>query len=163
MPRTQIIGWHHLPFGKFDSLDLEALTGQATTGALQHAGIAADEVDAVYVGHGGMGMVRENFVSSYPMQAEPGLRFKPATRVENACATGTAALYEAMAAIESGRARTVLVVGAEKMTAATGAEVTASLADASYVREESAHGGDSERLRWTRNAWFGKRTRNGKP
>ena len=140
MPRAHIIGWHHLPFGKFDNLDLEALTGQATSGALRHAGVAAEEVDAVYVGHGGMGMVRENFVSSYPMQAEPGLRFKPATRVENACATGTAALYEAMAAIESGRARTVLVVGAEKMTAATGAEVTASLADASYVPEESAHG-----------------------
>lgn len=140
MNQAHIVGWSHLPFGKFDNLDLEALVGQATTAALQHAGIDAAQVDAVFVGNGGMGMVRENFISSYPMQAEPGLRFKPATRVENACATGTAAIYQGLAAIEAGLARTVLVVGAEKMTAASGSEVTAALADASYVREESGTG-----------------------
>jgi acetyl-CoA C-acetyltransferase len=138
--QAQIVGWSHLPFGKFDNLDLEALIGQAITAALRHADVDAEQVDAVFVGHGGMGMVRENFVSSYPMQAERGLRYKPSTRVENACATGTAALYQGIAAIEAGHARTVLVVGAEKMTAATGNEVTAALADASYVREESGEG-----------------------
>jgi acetyl-CoA C-acetyltransferase len=137
---ARIVGWSHLPFGRFDNLDLEALVGQATSAALRHAQVEAAQVDAVFIGHGGMGMVRENFVSSYPMQAEPGLRFKPSTRVENACATGTAALYQAIAAIESGQARTVLVVGAEKMTAASGPDVTAALADASYVREESGSG-----------------------
>jgi acetyl-CoA C-acetyltransferase len=140
MTQAQITGWSHLPFGKFDNLDLEALIGQASRDALRHAQVDAAEVDAVFVGHGGMGMVRENFVSSYPMQAEPGLRWKPATRVENACATGTAALYQGLAAIESGQARTVLVVGAEKMTSAGGSEVTRALADASYVKEESAQG-----------------------
>lgn len=140
MGQPQIIGWSHLPFGRFDVLDLEALVAQATQGALQHAGIDASQVDAVFVGHAGMGMVRENFVASYPMQAEPALRWKPSTRVENACATGTAALYQAMAMIEAGRARTVLVVGAEKMTGTPGAQVTAALADASYVREESSCG-----------------------
>lgn len=140
MRGAQITGWSHLPFGKFDNLDLEAMVGQATRAALDHAQVDAAEVDAVFVGHGGMGMVRENFVSSYPMNAAPGLRFKPATRVENACATGTAAIYQGLAAIESGQARTVLVVGAEKMTAASGAGVTAALADASYVPEESSQG-----------------------
>jgi acetyl-CoA C-acetyltransferase len=140
MRQAQITGWSHLPFGKFDQLTLEDLVAQATREALRHAELDANEVDAVFVGHGGMGMVRENFVSSYPMQAEPGLRWKPSTRVENACATGTAALYQGIAAIESGQARSVLVVGAEKMTAASGPEVTAALADASYVREESGQG-----------------------
>jgi acetyl-CoA C-acetyltransferase len=37
--------------------------------------------------------------------------------VENACATGTAALHTAMDFIESGRGRIALVIGAEKMTA----------------------------------------------
>lgn len=137
---AQIVGWSHLPFGKLDDMDLEALVGHATTAALRHAAIDAGQVDAVFVGHAGMGMVRENFISSYPALAEPGLRFKPATRVENACATGSAALYLGIAAIEAGRARTVLVVGAEKMTAASGSEVTAALSDASYVREESSAG-----------------------
>jgi acetyl-CoA C-acetyltransferase len=140
MNEARITGWSHTPFGRLDHLDLEALVGQACRDALRHARIDAADIDAVFVGHAGMGMVRENFVSSYPMQAEPGLRFKPATRVENACATGTAAVYQAIAAIESGRARAVLVVGAEKMTAAPGPQVTAALADASYVREESAEG-----------------------
>lgn len=140
MTQAHIIGWSHLPFGKFDALDLQALVGQATTQALAHAGVDASEVDAVFVGHAGMGLVPENFVSSYPMLAAPGLRWKPATRVENACATGTAALYQALAAIDAGQARTVLVVGAEKMTAASGSEVTAALAGASYVPEESARG-----------------------
>ncbi len=140
MNHAHIVGWSHLPFGKFDHLDLETLVGQAATQALAHARIDASEIDAVFVGHAGMGMVPENFVSSYPMQAEPGLRFKPATRVENACATGTAAVYSAIESIEAGRARAVLVVGAEKMTAAPGADVTAALGNASYVREEAACG-----------------------
>lgn len=140
MNQPRIIGWSHLPFGRLDALDLEGLVVQATQGALRHAGVDGHEVDAVFVGHAGMGLVRENFVASYPLQADPGLRWKPSTRVENACATGTAALYQALASIESGRARTVLVVGAEKMTGTPGAQVTAALADASYVREESSQG-----------------------
>ena len=140
MPAAHIIGWSHLPFGKLDALDLETLVSRATTEALRHAQVDAGEVDAIFIGHAGMGMVRENFVSSYPMLAEPGLRWCPSTRVENACATGTAAIYQAMVAIESGAARTVLVVGAEKMTGTSGAEVTAALANASYVPEEAAAG-----------------------
>jgi acetyl-CoA C-acetyltransferase len=140
MPAAHIIGWSHLPFGKLDALDLETLVSRATAEALRHAQVDAGEVDAIFIGHAGMGMVRENFVSSYPLLAEPGLRWCPSTRVENACATGTAAIYQAMAAIESGAARTVLVVGAEKMTGTSGAEVTAALANASYVPEEAAAG-----------------------
>lgn len=140
MPRAHIIGWSHLPFGKLDAVDLDTLVARATTQALQHAQVDAREVDAIFVGHAGMGMVRENFVSSYPHQAEPGLRWCPSTRVENACATGTAAVYQAMAAIESGTANTVLVIGAEKMTGTSGEQVTTALANASYVAEEAGKG-----------------------
>ena len=51
------------------------------------------------------GFVRQEFHSSLPLQAHPDLRFKPSTRVENACASGAAALYAAADAIEAGRAR----------------------------------------------------------
>jgi acetyl-CoA C-acetyltransferase len=140
MPEPHIIGWSHLPFGKLDALDLETLVGRATTEALQHAQVDASEIDAIFIGHAGMGLVRENFISSYPHQAEPGLRWCPSTRVENACATGTAEVYQAMAAIEAGTARTVLVIGAEKMTGVTGDAVTAALGNASYVVEEARTG-----------------------
>ena len=68
------------------------------------------------------------------------MRWAPATRVENACASGAAALYAACDAIESGRVPVALVVGAEKMTGVSGAETTRILGNASYVKEEAAHG-----------------------
>ena len=54
------------------------------------------------------------------------LRFTPAVHVENACATGTAALHTALDFIESGRGRIALVIGAEKMTALPSRQVPAS-------------------------------------
>ena len=59
------------------------------------------------------------FPSSLPLQMDDAMRFTPSTNVENACATGTAAIHQGMAAIRSGRARFVLVVGVEKMTGAS--------------------------------------------
>ena len=137
---VHIVGWSHSPFGRLDNLDLEALIGAVTSEALAHAGVPAADVDGVWLGHLGGGLVPENFTSSLVLQADDALRFKPATRVENACASGSAALYAACDAIEAGRARIALVVGAEKMTAVSGAETTRILGNASYVREEAAHG-----------------------
>jgi acetyl-CoA C-acetyltransferase len=136
---TAFIGWAHTRFGKHDALSLEDLVVEVTRGALADAGVPARDIDAVVVGHCGGGMVPEIFVSSLPLQADAGLRFKPALRIENACATGSAAIHCALDMIEAGRARRVLVVGAEKMTAVTGAKITEILGNASYVKEE-AHG-----------------------
>ncbi|MFX8852494.1 beta-ketoacyl synthase N-terminal-like domain-containing protein, partial [Acinetobacter baumannii] len=61
-------------------------------------------------------------------------------RIENACASGASAVYSACDAIESGRSKIALVVGAEKMTEVDGSIVTNVLADCSYVKEESASG-----------------------
>ena len=59
------------------------------------------------------------------------------SRYENACSTGSAALYGAMDFIEAGRGRIALVVGAEKMTATSTAQVGDILLGASYVAEEA--------------------------
>lgn len=138
--KTAIVGWGHTKFGRLDEHDLESLIVSAAREAVQHAGIGFDDIDAIALGHLNAGLVRESFCSSLALQADPALRFVPATRVENACASGAAALQHGQALIESGRARRVLVIGAEKMTAVSGAEVTAALASASYVREEAAQG-----------------------
>jgi acetyl-CoA C-acetyltransferase len=78
--------------------------------------------------------VRQEFASSLVLQVAPALRFKPATRVENACATGSAAIHQGMNAIAARRACHVLVVGAEKMTATP--DVADVLIRASYLKEE---------------------------
>ncbi len=135
-----LVGWSHTPFGRHDALDLEALITAAAGYAIRHARIAADEIDGVWLGNLNGGFVPEVFCASLVHQADPGLRWKPATRVENACASGSAAVYAACDAIEAGRCRIALVVGAEKMTAVSGPEATRVLANCSYVKEEAARG-----------------------
>ena len=64
------------------------------------------------------------------------MRFKPATRVENACATGSAAVHQGVRAIASGAAKIVLVVGVEQMTRTPGPEIGRNLLRASYLPED---------------------------
>lgn len=137
---VNIIGWAHSPFGRLDDVDLESLVVEVSRRALDDAEIPPPEVDGIWLGHLNGGLVPEIFCSSLVLQADPALRWTPATRVENACASGAAAVFAACDAIEAGRARIALVVGAEKMTAVSGGEVTRVLASASYIAEEAAHG-----------------------
>jgi len=135
-----IIGWGHSRFGRHDGLDLEALISSVGAEALKHAGVPAADVDAAWLGNLNGGFVPDNFCSSFILQADPALRWKPTTRVENACASGSAAVYAACDAIEAGRVKIALVVGAEKMTAVGADQVTRILANASYVKEEASQG-----------------------
>jgi acetyl-CoA C-acetyltransferase len=132
-----IVGWGHTKFGRFDQLSLEELIQNAAREALERAGLPATEIDAVWLGQFNSGLVPDGFCSSMVLSIDPGLRYKPATRVENACASGSAALYAAIDAIRSGRVRAALVVGAEKMTALDTAGVTRAVGGASYHKEES--------------------------
>jgi acetyl-CoA C-acetyltransferase len=131
-----IVGWHHGRFGKHEGRDLEDLIVEAVRGAMAHAGVAAGEIDQVFVGLMNGGFVRQEFPSSLVLQADPGFRFTPVTRVENACATGSAAVHQALNAIDAGKARIALVVGAEKMTELPSAAVGEVLIKASYIKEE---------------------------
>ncbi len=133
-----VIGWGHSKFGKHDGRDIESLIVEVTEAALGDAGVGAADIDAVYVGTMNGGFVRQEFPASLVFQADPGFRFKPATQVENACATGSAAIHQGLNAIAAGRARLVLVVGVEKMSEVSGARVGDILLGASYRKEEDA-------------------------
>ena len=136
MTEACIVGWAHTPFGKLDDPDVESLMDRVGGAALADAGIDAGAVGAVFVGTFNNGFSRQDFPSSLPMQGVPELRFKPATRVENACATGSAAIYAARDFIAAGRGRFALVIGVEKMTAVSTVQAGASLLAASYCKEE---------------------------
>ncbi len=129
-----IVGWGHSRFGRLAE-SLESLIADVAREAIADAGIAAGDVDAIWLGHFNGGFVRGLFSSSLVLQADDDLRWKPATRVENACATGAAAVFSAIDAIESGRAHIALVVGAEKMSAVSTPETTRILGGASYDDE----------------------------
>jgi acetyl-CoA C-acetyltransferase len=136
VPEACIVGWAHTPFGKLEAPDVEALIGAVARAALEDAGIAPAEVGAVFVGHFNNGFSRQDFPSSLVLQSIPELRFAPATRYENACASGSAAVHGARDWIAAGRGRFALVLGAEKMTATPGEQVGDNLLAAAYRREE---------------------------
>lgn len=137
MTKAQIVGWSHTPFGKSEAETTETLMAQALAPALDHAGIGAEDVDGIFVGVYNNGFSRQDFQGALVAMADPRFAHTPATRYENACATGSAALHGAMDFIESGRGRIALVVGAEKMTATPIAEVGDILLGASYRSEEA--------------------------
>ncbi|WP_100959614.1 acetyl-CoA acetyltransferase [Bosea sp. FBZP-16] len=132
-----IVGWAHTPFGKQDTETVESLIVRVATDALIDAGITADQVDEIVLGHFNAGFSAQDFTASLVLQADPALRFKPATRVENACATGSAAVHQGVRAIKAGAAKVVLVVGVEQMTTTPGPEIGKNLLKASYLAQES--------------------------
>jgi acetyl-CoA C-acetyltransferase len=133
---ASIVGWAHTPFGKLEQETVESLIVRVATEALADAGIPAGDVDEIVLGHFNAGFSPQDFTASLVLQADPALRFKPATRVENACATGSAAVHQAIKAVRAGAARVVLVVGVEQMTRTPGPEVGRNLLKASYLPED---------------------------
>src|SRR5271166_6893239 len=134
---ASIVGWAHTPFGKFDTETVESLVVKVANEALADAGISAADVDEILLGHFNAGFSPQDFTASLVLQASPDLRFTRATRVENACATGSAAVHQGLKAIEARSARIVLAVGVEQMTTTPGPEIGRNLLKASYVREEA--------------------------
>lgn len=132
---VSIVAAGHSRFGRLDNMNLEDLIVQVSREALADAAIDASEIDAIFLGHFNSGMVPDGFPASLVLQADPALRFKPATRCENACASGSAAVQAGVNAILSGAAELVLVVGAEKMTSNSTAQVTRALAGAGYQND----------------------------
>ena len=131
-----IVGWAHTAFGKLDDPDVESLIGRVARTAIEDAGVAPAEIDAIFVGLFNNGFSKQDFPASMVMQSVPELRFKPATRYENACASGSAAVHGARDFLAARRGRFALVVGAEKMTATPNAEVGDILLSAAYRKEE---------------------------
>jgi acetyl-CoA C-acetyltransferase len=151
MSRVSIIGAHNTKFGSHvkknketgevsDLVSIYELMIEAGQGALKDAGIPGKDVDGVWVGSCAPGLLanQEHLAAMAPEVDPEGLRFKPMTRCEDACASGSVALYNAMYAIESGRARIALVLGVEKMNLLDTKSVTHALATCSYWPEEGA-------------------------
>ena len=132
-----IVGLDHTPFGKHDAETVESLIVRVARKALADAGITAADVDEIVLGHFNGGFSAQDFTAALVLQADPHFRFKPATRVENACATGSAAIHQGLKAIAARSARIVLVVGVEQMTKTPGPEVGGILLKASYLPEEA--------------------------
>ncbi|MET3721700.1 MULTISPECIES: acetyl-CoA acetyltransferase [unclassified Arthrobacter] len=127
-----LTGWGHSRFGKLTDETLESLIVLVATEAISNAGIEAGQIDEIYLGQFNSGMMPLAFPSSLALQVCPDLANVPATRVENACASGSAAFQQGTKSLLAGTAKTVLVIGAEKMTHAGADVVGAALLGADY-------------------------------
>lgn len=136
MNTPHIIGWGHTPFGKLDNLDLEQLIRDAALPAIASAGLEPADIDGIFIGHFNGGFVRQDFSASLAAVAIPEFRHTPAVRMENACATGSAAIWAALDALASGRVKRALVMGMEKMNTLPNVQIGETLLRCSYVKEE---------------------------
>jgi acetyl-CoA C-acetyltransferase len=136
MTHPYIVGWGHTPFGKLDNLDIEQLIRDSALPAIASAGLEPKDIDGIFIGHFNAGFVRQDFSASLAAVAIPEFRHTPAVRMENACATGSAAIWAALDALASGRVKRALVLGFEKMNTMPNSQIGETLLKCSYVKEE---------------------------
>ena len=152
-----ITGWGHNKFGVNKEQTSENMIADVVQQAINHAEISPKDIDAIFVGTFNNGFQKQDFHGALPAVSQLDLRYIPAMRVENACATGSAAIHTAMNAIEAKRAKTTLVVGVEKMTDTSSEKVGDILLGASYRPEEGdTKGGFTGVFATIANAYFQK-------
>jgi acetyl-CoA C-acetyltransferase len=137
MSTPAIIGWSHGRFGRSES-PLPQMMADIAREAIADAGLEPADIDVIHVGVYNNGLSRQGFEAALPGTVFPELALTPAHRHENACATGSTAVFAAHDSIAAGRHRTALVIGAERMTHVSGHDVNDVLLTASF-REEEEH------------------------
>ena len=152
MSKASIIGAYNTEFGAFvkkdkatglitDTKTYYDLLIEAGRGAIADAGLDAKDIDAIYVGSCSPGsFINQDHVAPIAAEIDPALRFKPMTRCECACASSSVALYDALYAVEAGRAKNVLVIGVEKMNLLPTPQMTHVLACCSHWPSEGSRG-----------------------
>jgi acetyl-CoA C-acetyltransferase len=152
MSKASIIGAYNTAFGAFvkkdkatglvtDTHSYYDLLIEAGRGAIADAGIEARDIDAIYVGScSPASFLNQEHVAPLAAEIDPALRFKPMTRCECACASSSVALYDALYAVEAGRARHALVIGVEKMNLLPTPQMTHVLACCSHWPSEGSKG-----------------------
>ena len=114
--RVEIAGVGMHQFGRFPDRSLKDLARVAIIRALDDAGLAIGDIDAVYSANGMAGLLQgQEQIRGQTVLRDVGIERVPVVNVENACASGSSAFREGILAIRAGAARCVLVVGFEKM------------------------------------------------
>ncbi|MDC3063342.1 acetyl-CoA acetyltransferase [Alphaproteobacteria bacterium] len=131
-----IIGWGHNKFGRNDTQSTEDMIAEVVSEAISHAQVDPKDIDNIVVGTFNNGFQKQDFHGALPAINCEVLKHVPSIRVENACATGSAAIHTALNSIEAKRSKINLVVGVEKMTDRSTKEAGDILLGASYRKEE---------------------------
>ena len=107
--RVAIVGMGCTKFGEHWDRSTSDLLVDAVQNAYGSAGVEPDNVDAYWLGTTGSGI--SGLTLSEPLK----IQYKPVTRLENMCATGSEAIRNAAYAVASGAYDLVMAVGVEKL------------------------------------------------
>jgi acetyl-CoA C-acetyltransferase len=107
--RVAIVGMGCTPFGEHWDKSTDDLLINSTQEAFGSVGVTKDDIDAYWLGTMGSG------VSGLTLSRPLKLDYKPVTRIENMCATGSEAFRNACYAVASGAYDIVMAVGVEKL------------------------------------------------
>ncbi|MHB8220422.1 MAG: acetyl-CoA acetyltransferase [Acidimicrobiales bacterium] len=107
--RVAIVGMGCTSFGENWDRGADEMVVDAVDTALESAGIGIDDVDAFWFGTLQSG--ESGLALSRPLKID----YRPVTRLENLCATGSEAFRNACYAVASGAYDVVLAVGVEKL------------------------------------------------
>ena len=111
-----IAGAGMTPFGRFPALSVKDLARQAVDDALADAGLGKPAIEAAFFANTVMGYLENQVFIPGPIALRSmGFQEIPMLTVENACASGSTALWEAINFVRSGSGDVALAVGAEKM------------------------------------------------
>jgi acetyl-CoA C-acetyltransferase len=155
--QVAIVGMGCTTFGEHWDRSVDDMLIDAAHEAYTSAGVAQDDIDAFWLGTMGSGI--SGLTLSKPLQ----LDYKPVSRLENMCATGSEAFRNACYAVASGAYDTVMAIGVEKLkdsgySGLVTAAPTFSLLAPSYAHK---NGLDDDQMKdvLTRIAW--KNHKNG--
>ncbi len=134
-----VLGGGQTRFGELWEKSLSDVIQEAVDAAITSTGVMPTDIDCIVIGNmvGGetAGQAHLGTFASGLLPHHP-----PALRVEAACASGGLAVHTACALLESNRAETVLVVGAEKLTDVAGDIVTSALMHAADNEKDAPSG-----------------------
>src|SRR5437763_5749960 len=107
--RVAIVGMGCTPFGEHWDKGADDLLVDAAKEALTTTGVALNDIDAFWLGTMGSGI--SGLTLSRPLKID----YRPVTRLENMCATGSEAFRNACYAVASGAYDIAMAIGVEKL------------------------------------------------
>ncbi|MEL0145044.1 MAG: thiolase family protein, partial [Alphaproteobacteria bacterium] len=111
-----IVGVGMTPFGKFLDRTVKELTREAVTAALTDAGAQVADIEAAWFANAAQSTLEgQGSIPGEIALRSMGIQEIPVTNVENACASASTALDQAVTWLEAGRGGVALAIGAEKM------------------------------------------------
>ncbi len=138
MERVGVVGIGHTAFGRRADASVLELACEAFRGALADAGLERDEIEATVLGS--VPEYHKQRSLAGVIQEYLGLAPRPVWLTEAACASGSAAIRTAWLAIRAGVHDVVAVIGCQKMTELSTAEILGLMGRVGEVQWESSFG-----------------------